>query len=129
MIEEKNSLDAHECFEYTERPRGKKVIPVHWIYSVKVDDAHGNVYSGTRLALLHKDVVKFRVLMWTRSSLPQVALGPDVFFCAKAAARGLWKCIKLDIKTAFLNGDLEEEVYVTQPPGFHNGGRQVCRLT
>jgi hypothetical protein len=36
MIEEKNSLDAHECFEYTERPRGKKVIPVHWIYSVKV---------------------------------------------------------------------------------------------
>jgi hypothetical protein len=26
MIEKKNSLDAHECFEYTDRPRGKKVI-------------------------------------------------------------------------------------------------------
>jgi hypothetical protein len=42
MVEEKNSLDAHDCFTYVERPKHRKVIPVHWIYSVKVDE-HGNV--------------------------------------------------------------------------------------
>jgi hypothetical protein len=42
MLEEKNSLDAHDCFTYVERPKHRKVIPVHWIYSVKVDE-HGNV--------------------------------------------------------------------------------------
>jgi hypothetical protein len=42
MNEEKNSLDAHETMDYVERPWGKKVIPVHWIYSAKVDN-FGNV--------------------------------------------------------------------------------------
>jgi Reverse transcriptase (RNA-dependent DNA polymerase) len=36
---------------------------------------------------------------------------------------------QLDIKTAFLNGELEEEVYVRTPPGFSNSdARKVCRL-
>ena len=32
MQEEHDSLDAHEVMEYVERPRGHKVIPVHWIF-------------------------------------------------------------------------------------------------
>ena len=42
MQEEKDSLDAHDTMEYVERPHGHKVIPVHWIFSTKVDE-HGNV--------------------------------------------------------------------------------------
>ena len=42
MVEEKASLDSHDTMTYVERPYGHMVIPVHWIFSSKVDE-HGNV--------------------------------------------------------------------------------------
>ena len=49
--------------------------------------------------------------------------------CAVAAHHG-WNVRQLNIKTAFLNSDLHEEVYVTQPRGFVQKGQEtmVCRL-
>lgn len=35
---------------------------------------------------------------------------------------------KIDIKTAFLNGDLEEEILMNRPERFDDGSRQTCRL-
>lgn len=125
MIEEKNSLDAHECFEYTERPRGKKVIPVHWIYSVKVD-AHGNVIRY-KARLVAQGCRQIQGIDVDEVFAPTSSFGARRVLLCKAAAEDM-EIHQLDIKTAFLNGDLEEEVYVTQPPGFHNGGPQVCRL-
>lgn len=42
---------------------------------------------------------------------------------ALAAGKG-WKIHHLDVKTAFLHGDLKEEVYVTQPEGFEKPGEE-----
>ena len=49
--------------------------------------------------------------------------------CALASHHG-WNVHQLDIKTAFFNGDLHEEVYVTQPCGFVQKGpeNKVCKL-
>jgi transposase InsO family protein len=126
MNEEKNSLDAHETMEYVERPWGKKVIPVHWIYSAKVDN-FGNVLR-----------FKARLVAQGCRQIPGVdvdeVFAPTSSFAARrvilsVAAQRDYEIHQVDIKTAFLNGDLEEEVYVTQPPGFENGDpRVVCKL-
>ncbi len=125
MNEEMDSLNAHECFEYVERQRGKKVIPVHWIYSVKVDE-FGNVirYKARLVAQGCRQVQGIDV---DEVFAPTSSFGARRTLLAKAAQEDL-EIHQVDIKTAFLNGDLEEEVYVTQPPGFENGGSQVCRL-
>ena len=48
---------------------------------------------------------------------------------ALAAQKG-WQMHHMDVKSAFLNGDLSEEVYVQQPPGFvvENGSGKVLKL-
>jgi hypothetical protein len=125
MVEEKNSLDAHDCFTYVERPKHRKVISVHWIYSVKVDE-HGNVirYKARLVAQGCRQIDGIDV---NEVFAPTSSFGARRVLLSKAAQEDL-EIHQVDIKTAFLNGELEEEVYVSQPPGFCNGGTQVCRL-
>ena len=41
-----------------------------------------------------------------------------------------WKLYQMDVKTAFLNGNIDQEVFIEQPEGFvlHSRETQVCRL-
>jgi hypothetical protein len=126
MQEEQNSLDAHDVMEYVPRPHGHKVIPVHWIFSVKTD-AHGNIlrFKARLEAQGCRQIPGVDVM---EVFAPTSTYGSRRALLAIAAKEG-FEIHQVDVKTAFLNGELEEEVYVTQAPGFENGDHNtVCRL-
>jgi hypothetical protein len=126
MREEMDSLDTHEVMEYVERPNGQKIILVHWIFSTK-NDAHGNV-TRFKARLVAQGCRQIPGIDVGEVFAPTSSYGARRAVLAVAATQNL-EIHQVDVKTAFLNGELEEEVYVTQPPGFENGNtRVVCKL-
>ncbi len=109
-----------------ERPEGVKPIPMKWVYKVK-QDARGNVerYKSRLVAkgFLQKQGVDFEKVYTpvskhtTLRALLVIVTQQDL------------ELHQLDVKTAFLNGELEEEIYMQQPQGYEQGGpNTVCRL-
>ncbi|CAI7846383.1 unnamed protein product, partial [Closterium sp. NIES-53] len=57
-----------------------------------------------------------------------VAKAPTLWFLLAAAAVCGWKVKKMDVKTMFLYGVVDEEIYMKQPEGYDDGSGRVCRL-
>ncbi|WVZ48804.1 LOW QUALITY PROTEIN: hypothetical protein U9M48_000211 [Paspalum notatum var. saurae] len=123
MEEEMAAIVANGTWEATELPAGHRPIGLKWVYKLK-KDAQGVVYV-TKLAWWQRRAgVNFEEVF------APVARLDSVRALAAVAARKGWQLHHLDVKSAFLNGDLVEEVYVAQPPGFVIAGkeRSVLRL-
>lgn len=111
--------------ECVDRPWGKKVIPVLWIFYVKVDE-FGNVtrFEARLVANVCRQIPRIDA---DEDFAPTSSFGARRGFLSVAARD--YEVHQVDIKTAFLHEESKEGVYVTQPHGFENGDlRVVCRL-
>ncbi|GJR71569.1 RNA-directed DNA polymerase, eukaryota, partial [Tanacetum coccineum] len=99
MKEEMSSLKKNHTWELVDQPPGQKLISCKWLYKIK------EWIKGVQ-----KPRYKARVIL---SLIP----------CED------YELEQLDVKTAFLHGNLEETIYMRQPPGFEEGtGNKVCLL-
>jgi hypothetical protein len=103
-------ITVKQTMEFVERPWGKKVIPVHLIYSVKVDE-FGNV-TRFKAQLVAQGCRQIPSIDVDEVFAPTSSFGARRALLSVAAAKD-FEVHQVDIKTAFLNGDLEEEVFVT----------------
>lgn len=127
MQEEMNSIHQNQTWEVSELPSGHKAIGLTCVFKVKRDLA-GNVMKH-KVKLVAKGYAQIQGVDYDEVFAP-VARMETVRLLLALAAQGEWEVHHMDVKSAFLNGDLVEEVYVHQPPGFadSSSARKVLRL-
>ncbi|GKG44180.1 retrovirus-related pol polyprotein from transposon TNT 1-94, partial [Tanacetum coccineum] len=96
-----------EVWELVPPPNKAFVISLKWIYKVKLDEL-GGIARGYR----QEEGIDFE-----ESFAPVARLEAIRIFLAFAAHMNM-VIYQIDVKTTFLNGNLREEVYVSQPDGF-----------
>ena len=102
-----------------------EVIPCHWVFDIKTDAEGKPARFKARLVAGGNWQTDGVNVGETFAHVVQ-HLTMRTFFAI--SARLGWVVHQVDIKTAFLHGDLEETVYMYQPPGFADGKGMVCHL-
>ena len=127
MEEEIGALQANHTWDLTPLPHGKCFIGCRWVFTVKLNP-DGSLHR-LKARLVAKGYSQAYGIDYDETFSP-VAKMPSVRICISLAAINHWPLHQLDIKNAFLNGVLEEEVYMEQPPGFvvKEEASKVCRL-
>ena len=121
------NLEKNNTWELVERPIDKPVIRVKWVYKTKLH-LDGTVQKH-KARLVAKGYAQKSGIDYNETFAPVARLDTIRTLIALAAQKG-WKLFQLDVKSAFLNGVLKEEVYVEQPEGFEvkNAGHKVYKL-
>jgi hypothetical protein len=121
MADELKSIADNKTWTLTDAPPGKKPIGLKWVFKIK-RDADDNI-TKHKARLVAKGYVQRAGIDFDEVFAP-VARLESVRFILSIAAHYGWTVHHLDVKSAFLNGDLIEEVYVEQPPGFVVQGKE-----
>jgi len=93
---------------------------VKWVYKTKVKP-NGDV-SKYKARLVARGFLQKHGLDYNEVFTPVARLKTVRLIVAVASNRN-WSLYQLDVKPTFLNGSLEEEVYITQPPGYAVAGQ------
>ncbi|OMO85296.1 Integrase, catalytic core [Corchorus capsularis] len=125
MKEELNALEKTHTWDLVELPVGKSVVDCKWVYKVKTK-SDGSV-ERYKARLVAKGFTQEYGIDYEETFAPVARMTSVRTLIAVASIRG-WDMSQMDVKNAFLNGDLHEEVYMKPPPGLSCQTNQVCKL-
>ncbi|GJX15967.1 retrovirus-related pol polyprotein from transposon TNT 1-94 [Tanacetum coccineum] len=115
MQEEIHEFERLEVWELVPCPDNVFLIKLKWIYNVKTDEFGGALKNKARLVA--QGFKQEKRINFEESFAPVARIDAIRIFVANAAHKNMI-IYQMDVKTAFLNGELKEEVYVSQPEGF-----------
>ncbi|GJZ91223.1 retrovirus-related pol polyprotein from transposon TNT 1-94 [Tanacetum coccineum] len=115
MQEEIHEFKRIQVWELVSCPDKVMLIKLKWIYKVKMDEFGGVLNNKARLVaqgFRQEEGIDFEESFESVARIEAIRI-----FVANAANKNL-TIFQMDVKTAFINGELKEEVYVSQPEGF-----------
>lgn len=115
MQEELNQFERNEVWELVPRPEGINVIGTKWIFKNKSDES--GVVTRNKARLVAQGYTQIEGVDFDETFAPVARLESIRLMLAVACLLKI-KLYQMDVKSAFLNGYLNEEVYVEQPKGF-----------
>ncbi|UYV68993.1 hypothetical protein LAZ67_6001951 [Cordylochernes scorpioides] len=127
MDDEFNSLMKNQTWTYVTLPSDRKAIACKWVYKIKQNADGSNKMFKARLVA--KGYSQKPGLDYGETFSPVVKFDSIRTILSLCASLDM-EMIQLDVKSAFLNGDLEEELYMEQPQGYENPDfpNHVCSL-
>jgi hypothetical protein len=114
MQEELNNFIRNEVWHLVPRPN-QNVVGTKWVFCNKQDE-HG-VVTRNKARIVAKGYSQVEGFAFDETYAPIARLESIRILLAYATYHG-FKLYQMDVKSAFLNGPIKEEVYVEQPPGF-----------
>lgn len=126
VLEEMRALEKNNTWEQVVLPSGKRPVGCKWVFTVKYN-SDGSL-ERRKARLVAKGFTQTYGIDYSETFSP-VAKLDTVRVLLTVAVNLDWPLYQLDVKNAFLHGDLQEEVYMYPPPGFgEKFGRRVCKL-
>ncbi|WJX96077.1 hypothetical protein P8452_77325 [Trifolium repens] len=127
MKSEIDSMYTNQVWNLVEPPVGVRPIGCKWVFKKKTDmDGKVHTYKARLVAKGYKQI---HGVDYDETFSP-VAMLKSVRILLAIAAYHDYEIWQMDVKTAFLNGNLLEDVYMTQPEGFDipNEAHKICKL-
>ncbi|GJX47970.1 retrovirus-related pol polyprotein from transposon TNT 1-94 [Tanacetum coccineum] len=115
MQEELNQFISNDVWEYVPNPKAMTIIGTKWVYRNKLDE--NGVVSRHKARLVAQGYNQQKGIDYDETYAPVARLESIRIFLAHACALD-FKLYQMDVKITFLNGFINEKVYVAQPPGF-----------
>lgn len=125
MDEEYESLLKNKTWILTKLPSGRKPITTKWVYKLK-RKVDGSI-ERYKARLVARGFSQRAGLDCKETFSPVVRLDSIRLILAIAAQEDL-ELVHFDVRTAFLHGLVEEEIYMLQPEGYEVDGDVVCKL-
>jgi transposase InsO family protein len=128
MKEELSQFDKNEVWTLVPAPQDQSVIGTRWVFRNKLDEEGKVIRNKARLVA--QGYNQQEGIDYDETYAPVARLEAIRILLAYASHK-CFKLFQMDVKSAFLNGYLNEEVYVHQPPGFENSEKpnHVFKLT
>eukprot|EP00253_Pinus_taeda_P022625 PITA_22625 len=127
MEEEMNSLQENKTWELVNLPKGRKDLQNKWVYRINHEGDEKKESYKARLVV--KGFAQKEGIEFTEIFSLVIKMSSITVILGLVATLDL-ECEQLDVKIAFLHGELEEEIYMEQPEGFIEKGKEglVCRF-
>lgn len=115
MIEEMNTLEKNGTWELVDLPSGKDTVGWKWVFTVKLKP--NDTIDRYKAWLFTKGYTQTYGIDY-QETFTSVAKMNSVWILILMVMNKWWPLLQLDVKNAFLHGDLKEEMYMKLPPDF-----------